>query len=136
MIQEIVALMSQGRWSEAKAAADKMVFSLPTSAEGHAYQGLCLFHEQQWEAAISSFERATTLNPHYWEAGFKLAECYDRLMRYDEAYEVGVRFQEIHPGDRSFNAFVDGLSHHLTDKVTDGWQKSKDQPAHTIHFTN
>jgi tetratricopeptide (TPR) repeat protein len=136
MIEAIAALMGRGAWEEAKAASQKLVFDRPTAPEAHAYLGLCYYHESKWEDALKCFERATLLNPQYWEAGAKMALCLDHLLRFDEAYEVATYWQRIHPSDRSLNALVDGLSHHLTEKVTDGWQKSMDKPVHIIEFTH
>ena len=134
MVEEIGGLMQQARWPEAKAASQRFVFERPTCAEAHAYLGICFFHERNFEEARKSFDRAVTLEPRYWQAGFKLAQCLDQLLRYEDAYEVALHWQSVNPNDPHLNGFIHGLKPFVKEKVSDGWQIARDGIQHNVRF--
>ena len=135
MIESIAALMGQGAWAQAKEESKKLIDQRPTMAEAHAYLGICLYHESNFEEALKSFQRATTLNPHYWQAGTKLVQCLDRLQRFEEAYEAALHWQNEAPSDRTLQSLVNGLSHHVSGKSHDSWQKSTKPMFHNVQIT-
>lgn len=135
MTEEIRAFMAKGAWSEAKAASQQYVNNLPTNAEAQAYLGLCYFHEANFGEALKCFERATELNPKYWEAGLKVVQCLDRLCRQEEAYAAAVHWQHVHPNDPTLNFLATSLKKYESQAVTDGWQKSKYKPEHHVTFS-
>ena len=132
MTEVITALMAKGAWAEAKVESEKYVDRLPCNADAQAFLGLCLFHEQQWEKALDCFNKATNLNPKYWQAGLKAAQCLDRLVRLDEAYAAAKHWQDVYPNDHQLNFLVNSLKRYENASTTDGWQKSKYKPDHHV----
>lgn len=136
MVEHINILMASGHWAEAKAASQKVIFEHPTCASAHAYLGLCLFHERKWQEAYVEFERATLLDPHYWQAGFKMAECLDKMQQYNKAYEVALEWQRVNPNDSHLNHFIHGLIPFLQEEITEGWQIAKHGQPHNVTLTH
>lgn len=132
MVDGIRGLMQQGKWEDAKAASEKLVFEHPTYAPAHAHLGICNYQTGQFGDAAKNFERATLLDPQYWEAGIKHAQCLDRLQKFDEAYTVATHWQRFRPNDVALQRLIHGLSFHLSQKVTDGWQKSVTPMHHNV----
>ena len=132
MVDEIRTLMQQGKWEDARAACEQLIFEHPTYAPAHAHLGICNFHANQFTDAAKNFERATMLDPHYWEAGIKHAQCLDRLQKYDEAYTVATHWQVIRPSDPTLAQMIKGLTYHLSAKITDSWQISSKPMHHNV----
>ncbi|HZH98225.1 MAG TPA: tetratricopeptide repeat protein [Fimbriimonadaceae bacterium] len=126
--------MQQNDWAGACKLANELVDARPTMPEAHAYLGLCHYHNNDFEPAEECFRRATTLNPHYWEAGIKHVQCLDRLLRYEEAYELAQYWANEQPNNASIRALVHGLSFHAVGR-TDAWQKSVTPPYHIVELT-
>jgi tetratricopeptide (TPR) repeat protein len=119
----IEGLMRQGRWDEAMHASKSALQVQPTNAKLQAYLGLCLFQQQDWPGAASAFQKATALQPDFWQAGAKLAQSYERMRRYPEALEVAKEFLRVQPNDIT----LQGLIRYLTPMVhtrTEGWERT------------
>lgn len=121
MLEEAVSLMSKGDWCGAEAELDRVLDQRPTFAPGYAHKGLCLYHQSKFAEAAVWFERATNLDPHYWEAGTKLVQCLDRLMRYEEAYALALKWQRERPNDATLAGLVHGLGLHA-EGPKEAWQ--------------
>jgi tetratricopeptide (TPR) repeat protein len=127
----IESLMQQGKWAEATTASQAALQVCPTNAMLHAYLGISLFKQNCFEGAVESFRRATVLDPKFADAGAKLAQCYDRLHRYEEAYAVAKEWLWIDPNNRILQALVDGLEYRVKGNRTDGWERSR-QYGHNV----
>ncbi len=123
--------MQQGRWDEAVHACQCALQVQPISPKLHAYLGVCYFRQEKFENAIDSLRRATMLDPQFVDAGVKLAQAYDRLRRYEEAYVVAQEFLRIRPGDRTLQGLVNGLQYHVKGNRTDGWERTSSL-AHNV----
>ncbi len=91
----------------------------------HAYLGICLYKQNQFAPAAESFKRATLLDPKFVDAGVKLAQCYDRLRQYEEAYVVAREWLTICPSNRTLQGLVHGLELQVKGNRVDGWEKSR-----------
>ncbi len=122
--------MKEGNFVEAQKEFRRLVFTTPTNARLHAYEGICFFRMNNFEAAIPCLKRAFDLDPKFVEAGIKLAQAYDKLLRYDEAYSVVQDCLTVRPGD----ATVQGLAYFLKDRIKgnrkDGWERSVHLESH------
>ena len=116
--------MKTGNFAEAQKEFRRLVFQLPTNPRLHAYEGICFFRMENYEAAVPCLKRAFDLDPKFIEAGTKLAQAYDKLHKYDEAYSVVQECLAVKPGD----ATLQGLSFFLKDRIKgnrkDGWERS------------
>ena len=123
-LSQAEANMKAGRYDEAQKEFRRLVILYPTNAKLHAYEGVCYFRQENFEAAVPCLTRAVNLEPTYADAGIKLAQAYDRLKRYEEAFVVVTDFLKVKPGD----ATLQGLSFFLKDRVKgnrkDGWERS------------
>ncbi len=125
--EEIERHLDEGRWKEAFQAAKELVARQPALPKAHAYLGLCYARFGELAKAAESLRTAFELQPHFWEAGIKLAECLDQLGRYEEALEVAQRTLKDRPSDEAVIGLVRGLQRQLPERITDGWQKSLTQ---------
>jgi Flp pilus assembly protein TadD len=132
-VEEIGRFMAAGQWEGAKAASEELVNERPTLPAAHAYLGLCHYHFSDFAEAEKCFRRATTLDPHYWEAGIKHVQCLDRLQQFEEAYEVAQYWQKEQPNNATIAGLVHGLSFHAQGR-TDAWQKSVTPPYHIVQM--
>jgi tetratricopeptide (TPR) repeat protein len=117
--------MQNGRWEEAEHACNAALQVQPTSAKLHAYLGMCYFRRSICDKAVDSFKKATLLDPNFVDAGIKLAQSYDRLQRYEEAYATAVEWLRIRPADRTLQGLVHGLQHQVKGNRTDGWERTQ-----------
>lgn len=124
MTQEVEQLMARGNWEGAFAACQSLAVEHPSSAKVQGYLGLCLYRQQNFEAAAACFRKALLLDEKFWEAALKLAQCLDRLMQYEEALEAAKAAHKLRPSDPTINVLVNGLERQVCEKPVDGWQKS------------
>jgi Flp pilus assembly protein TadD len=132
MLQEIETLMQQGRWDDASSRLQAMLQVQPVNPKLHAYLGCCHFRKNEFEKAAECFRRAVTLDPKYWEAGLKLAQSLDRLMRYKEALQVAEEFLHLRPNEGSLQALVNGLRRQQGAVEEESWQKSTKPMPHSV----
>jgi len=123
--------MQNGRWAEAEHACHAALQVQPTSAKLHGYLGICHYRQGAYDKAIESLKRATNLDPQFVDAGIKLAQSYDRLQRYEEAYATAVEWLRVRPSDRCLQGLIHGLQHHVKGNRTDGWERTM-KHAHRI----
>lgn len=125
MTQEIEQMMGRGEWETAQTRCSELIASHPTNARLHGYLGLCLFRLQQYEEATRSFRLALTLDEKFWEAALKLAQCFDRMMKYPEALEAARVAHRLRPSDPTINVLINGLERQASDPITGGgWEKN------------
>lgn len=117
--------MHQGDWDGAFAMTQAALQATPTIPKLHAYLGLCYFRKSDFASAEGCFRRAVTLDPHYWEAGAKLAQCLDRLYRREEAFTVAKQFLKVNPSDRTLQGIVHALEHQVKGHHQEGWERSR-----------
>jgi len=129
----IEALMKNQQWDEAVTACRSALQVTPVNARIHAYLGMCYFRKAEYELASESFRRATCLDPKMWEAGAKLAQCYDRLHRREEAFSVAKQWLCVNPSDRSLQALVQALGEQVQGNRLDGWERTR-HLAHKVQF--
>ncbi|CAN5410399.1 hypothetical protein BH11ARM1_BH11ARM1_16820 [soil metagenome] len=120
---DIEALMQQQDWDGVEAAAILSLQQNPCNPRIHAYLGLCLFQKQDWAAAEAEFQKATALQPDFWEAGAKLAQCYERQHMYSEALIVAKEFHHVQPNDHTLAGLIEYLEPMVHDRV-DGWERT------------
>jgi Flp pilus assembly protein TadD len=99
MFQEIEDLMQQDKWQEAQAACSALQLRMPANSRLHAYMGICHVHFGQLALAAQELSRAWALDPHFWQAGKKLIQCYDKLGNFHEALATAREVQRIRPSD-------------------------------------
>jgi tetratricopeptide (TPR) repeat protein len=121
----IDSLLQQGKFADAEHASRAALQVCPTNAMLHAYLGICLFKQSQFAPAAESFKRANLLDPKFVDAGVKLAQCYDRLRRYEEAFEVAQEWLRICPSNRTLQGLVNCLELQVKGNRTDGWERSR-----------
>ena len=118
------SFMRAGQHLEAQKEFRRLINLHPTNARLHAYEGMCFYRMAQLEAAIPCFQRAVSLDPNFVEAGVKLAQSFDRLKRYEEAYVVVKDFLKVQPNDRT----LQGLAYFLKDQTVgnrkEGWERT------------
>lgn len=131
----IEAMMQRGDWPGALVATQAALQVTPTNPKLHAYLGLCYFRQNDFVNAEVSFRRAATLDPNFWEAGAKHAQCLDRLRRYEEAYEVAKHWQRINPRDRTLQGLLLGLEGQVRGNRTERWEKSQ-RIETSVRFSN
>jgi len=130
----IEVLMQRGDWDNAILACKSALQVTPVNAKLHAYLGMCLFRKGDYATASESFRRATLLDEKFWEAGAKLAQCYDRLHRYEEAYSVAKQFSRVNPNNTALQALVHALEGQVRGNRVDGWERTR-HLAHEVQFS-
>lgn len=130
----IEACMQKGDWDGAIAACRAALQVMPVDAKLHAYLGCCFFRKGDFTSAIEPFRKATLLEPKFAEAGIKLAQCYDRLHRYEEAFATAKEFLKVRPGDHTLEGIVFALQDRVTEGRTEGWERTR-HLSHEVHFS-
>jgi tetratricopeptide (TPR) repeat protein len=131
---EVEKLIGLGQWEEAKTQCERLVVEYPTNARARAYLGLCYFRKNDFCEAAPHFRQAMLLDDKFWEAAFKLAQCLDRMLRFDEALEAARAAHCLKPSDPAITALVNGLERNVTKERTDGWQRTTLQ--HNVYLSN
>ncbi len=129
----IEALMQRQAWDEAIMECKAALQLQPTSALLNGYLGMCYFRKAEYALAVEPFRKASILDPKFWQAGAKLAQCYDRLKRYEEAYEVAKDWLKVKPNDHTLQGLVDALKHQVRGNKIEGWERTA-HLAHRIQF--
>jgi Flp pilus assembly protein TadD len=124
MTHEVEVLIQQGRWAEAHAACQKLVEEHPTTPKLHGFLGYCLMKMNRIQEAEAEFRKAVTLDPNYWEAGIKLAQCLDRMLKFKEALQVAEFYLHMRPNDPGLQALVNGLRRQAGAVEEESWQKN------------
>jgi tetratricopeptide (TPR) repeat protein len=132
MIAEVEALMQAGKWEDAQVQCEAYVQLQPGNATLNAYLGLCHFRRNEFDKAAVWFRKSVTLEPRYHEAGLKLAQSLDRMMKYKEALEVAKQFLALYPNDAQLRALVNGLQRQHGAEEEESWQKSVKGAWHNV----
>lgn len=120
----VEALMARGQWDEAIVACKSALQVTPVNPKMNAYLGMCYFRKNDFASAIEPFRRATLLDPKFWQAGAKLAQCYDRLRRYEEAYATAREWIKVNPNDHTLQGLIHALEHQVQGNRRDGWERT------------
>lgn len=121
MIEQIEALMQEGKWDEVETILRDFVFNHPENPKGHAYLGICLEREGDIEKAADQYKRAWALEPHFWEAARKLWKCYDRMNLHKDALDTARAVHDLRPSDKEVMLAIERLEQIVEgDKLTAG----------------
>jgi len=126
--------MQRGDWDAAITECKGALQVTPTNAKIRAYLGMCLFRKNEFALAAEEFRKATTLDPNFWQAGTKLAQCLDRLRRHEEAYEVARHWLRVMPADHTLQGLVLGLEYQVRGNRQEGWERTAGA-SREIRFT-
>jgi tetratricopeptide (TPR) repeat protein len=74
-----------GRYSDAVAAYDKVVFARPTNTDAWNNRGVALEKLGRYSEAVSSYDKAVTLQPGYADAWYNRGVALRKLGRYADA---------------------------------------------------
>jgi len=129
----IEGLMQRQAWDDAILECKAALQLQPTNSRLYGYLGLCYFRKGDYQQAIEPFRKASVLDPNFWEAGAKLAQCYDRLKRYEEAYEIAKEWLRVRPNCHTLQGLVDGLKDQVRGNKIEGWERTA-HFAHEIKF--
>jgi len=132
MTKEVELLMQQGKWQDAATQCQNLIQQQPAIPKLHGYLGFCLMKMNNIQGAEAAFRRAITLDPNYWEAGIKLAQCLDRMLKYKEALQVAESFLPHRPNDPALNALINGLRRQAGAVEEESWQKSVKGGWHNV----
>jgi tetratricopeptide (TPR) repeat protein len=124
MTREVEILMQQGKWAEAVTACQALIQQQPVVPKLHGLLGFCYMKLNNFIAAEAAFRKAVTLEPNYWEAGIKLAQCLDRMLKYKEALQVAEFYLPMRPNDPALLALVNGLRRQAGAVEEESWQKN------------
>lgn len=132
MTREIETLMQQGKWQEAVVQCQALIDQQPAIPKLHGYLGFCNMKLNKVDQAEAAFRRAITLDPNYWEAGVKLAQCLDRMMKYKEALQIAEHYLHMRPNEAALQALVNGLRRQAGAVEEESWQKSVKGGWHNV----
>lgn len=132
MLEPIETALNAGKWSEALALCEEFLAEHPTVARLNAYHGWSLIQLGRLPEAVEPLRKAVTLEPHFWQASFRLAQLLDRMGRYAEALQHAKHALKEKPGHRSIEGLVRGLERQVPEDVTDAWQVSTKPMFHTV----
>jgi Flp pilus assembly protein TadD len=108
-IAHIELLMQKRDWAGAADACRTELDVHPTSARVHGYLGMALFRLDAFADAATSFQRAVALDPNFWEAGVKLAQCLTQLRHYEEAFKVANEWLHVQPNNNTLQGLLEFL---------------------------
>jgi protein O-GlcNAc transferase len=120
----VEALMRQALWDDAIQACQAALQVQPVNPRLHGYLGLCYFQKHEYLLASDSFQRATSLDPNFWQAGVKLAQSLERQRRHSEALEVTKQFLRVQPNDNTLQGLLQYLEDVVQDR-TEAWERSR-----------
>jgi Flp pilus assembly protein TadD len=129
---KIEGLLRLKQFQRAEEAAIPAVYDHPTDARLHALLGLARFRQGKFAAALESFERAASLAPDDWQIQLKLAQTYDRLLRYEEALRAATDGLRLQPNEQRLELLVEGLSRLAKPERTDAWEQSVHLDHHRV----
>jgi tetratricopeptide (TPR) repeat protein len=133
-LARIYAMMRNRAWDDAISECEAALQLQPINPNLWGCLGMCHFRKGEYELAIVPFHKASALDPSFFEAGTKLAQCYDRLKRYEEAYETAREWLAIRPSDHTLQGLVAALKYQVKGNRTDGWERTA-HLTYTIIFT-
>jgi len=87
-------LQTMGRHQEAIAAVHHAVELDPLSPWYISEEGRILYRARRYKAAIERYERALELDPGYLPVLWRMAEAYEQLGKYDEAFVWAQKYQQ------------------------------------------
>lgn len=125
----VLKLIQAHNWPEAKRVSEELLLQQPTNPMLHAYRGLCYFEEQNWTVAAESFRRATFLDPKFWQAASKLAQCYERLHEYRKGLEICEEFIRIQPNDPCLESLLVYFGD-MAKVRQEGWERTRHLSHH------
>ncbi|HEY0868451.1 MAG TPA: tetratricopeptide repeat protein [Fimbriimonas sp.] len=120
----IEGLMQRGMWEDAIVECKAVLQVQPTNPRLHGYMGICHYRLDRWEEAAISLRRAIILDPHFLDAGVKLAQCLDKCGRHLEAFDVCQDFLHLQPGNTTLKGLSEALQRHTDERRIDGWEPS------------
>src|SRR5256885_14964727 len=109
MTREVEALMQQGKWNEALTECQKLIEQQPVNPRAHGYLGMCFMRLNKFAEAEPAFRKAITLDPNFWEAGVRLAQCLDRQLKDKEGLQIAEHYLKMRPHDHALQTLVNGL---------------------------
>ncbi|MBN1348841.1 tetratricopeptide repeat protein [candidate division KSB1 bacterium] len=77
----------------------KMVAAYPNDERAHNFLGLNYFGQQEYDMAIQSFKKATTINPEFSQPYNQMGYAYRFLENYADAEKAFQKYIELIPGD-------------------------------------
>lgn len=119
----IEELMRKGDWDGACKACEAILQIQPTNAKVLGLMGMCQFRSSDFVGAETTFRKATALDPHFIDAGIKLAQCLERQKRYEEAFNEASEWQKQRPNDRILSGMVEFLRPHARGNKQ-GWEQN------------
>ena len=131
----IEGLMQRQAWDEAIVECKAALQLQPTSAMLNGYLGMCYYRKNEFHLAVEPFRKASVLDPNFWQAGAKLAQCDDRLKRYEEAYEVAKEWLKVRPCDHTLQGLVEALKYQVRGNKVEGWERTA-HLAHQVRFAS
>ncbi|MCX7686868.1 MAG: tetratricopeptide repeat protein [Fimbriimonadales bacterium] len=96
-LKEVVSLIQAGEYPQAEANLRQFLSVVPDHAEAHFFLGVIRMQQQQWDAAIEAFERATQLDSEMSGAWHNLGYCYNQMGFPDRAVSYLERAIEVQP---------------------------------------
>jgi predicted Zn-dependent protease len=132
MTEEVDNLMRQGKFDEALVKCQALVQLQPISPKLHGYLGLIYARKNDLPNAEASFRKAITLDPNFWEAGVRLAQVLDRMMKYKEGLQIAEHYLKMRPNEPALQALVNGLRRQAGAVEEESWQKSVKGGWHNV----
>ena len=120
--------MQNNQWAEALSSATQLLVQQPTNPKLQAYAGLCHMQARRFQEASEFLKRATQLDPFYWEAASKLAQCYYQLHAYRQGLDLCEHFIKVQPNDPTLQFMLKYFSEMHISRV-EGWERT----AHLAH---
>lgn len=111
-MDSIQAHMRAGQWDSALDECQALLRQQPTNAKLHDYLGVCQSWKGDYESAAVSFQRASTLDEMFIDAGVRYVQCLTQLRRYEEAMKEANHWYRLAPNDRKLIALMDFLKEH------------------------
>ena len=136
MTEEYDLMIQRGQWAELFNKCVEDCNELPTNPRPHAYMGFCYMQARQMDRAVICLQKAVRLDPNYFDAQFRLAQCLDRMQRFDEALEPAQEAVRLRPSDPTAQVLLRGIQRYANDKMVDGWKKSEGPMFHNITLSN
>ncbi len=132
MTEEVDNLIRQGKWDEALVKCQALVQLQPISPKLHGYLGLIYGRKNDLPNAEAAFRKAITLDPNFWEAGIRLAQVLDRMMKYKEGLQIAEHYLKMRPNEPALQALVNGLRRQAGAVEEESWQKSTKGGWHNV----
>lgn len=132
MTEEVDNLVRQGKWDEALVKCQALVQFQPVNPKLHGYLGLIYARKNDLPNAEAAFRKAITLDPNFWEAGIRLAQVLDRMMKYKEGLQIAEHYLKMRPNEAALQALVNGLRRQAGAVEEESWQKSTKGAWHNV----